>query len=452
MSYYRREMLNYLDRIDRARMAAESRGEEFDENDYLRRQASEERMAALTESDEFKVDDFKKDGFQEHDDWDDDGFDEDTSQSLDDDDGFEEEPEDEEDSLDEECAEEEEQDESRASFDESNDTWAENDHKQRSRKGGGGSLSNGLRQAEQAYGDFYDFAHLGPEDGHGISVPRPSVMERPDSEKVFRRPESDEEAHEREMERLSRRYELNDGVDEPVSIADFEEDIVRQLDELRTDFYASGAARSHYERKQNDSRYSDSAECERNELLIDADDRLDWFEERKKKDPSGNDLRIDHLDSIMEGLDDVGSRRNKERAKKEEFREMLENGEISQMTYDDAIQAIDCFSQRGKTVAGYKAISGGDSMYDDVGEIMDEENNMFDDIYASNAAEIQDARQFIGGLPREVAERCLDYGVELGVLSEDQMNHVMAMAARPAYSTRRQPSVPPKKKKKWFGW
>ncbi len=455
----RRLTLEDISRMDRERHDTEARGEVFNEDDWLRKSMRERRMEEILESDEYdeeadpepeddREEEFFDEGNEEDsEDWDIDRFADDIEQSLsEEDDLFEETEEDFDEGEGGDGAEDPDPDESY-------DPWAEDDHRQQHiRRGSESSSSRGLHEAEQSAGNYYDSAHLDSEDGHSISVPRPSILDQDDSEKVFRRPESDGEAHQREMERFGRRYKLNDGIDEPTSIADFEEDIVRQLDDLRTDFYADGVARSHYERKKNDSRYSDSAECERNEQCIDADDRLDWFEQRKKEDPYDSDLRLKHLDSIITGMDDVGYRRSREWNKKEEIREMLEDGEISDLTYDDAIQAIDCFSQRGKTAARYKVISGGVSMYDDVGGIMDRENNMFDDVYAPNEAEMQDARRFIGGLPREVAELCLDYGVELGLLSEDQMNHAMIMAARPTYSTRRQPIARTKKKRKWFGW
>ena len=456
MSPLRREDREYLARIDRARLLAKARGEEFNEDDHLRQEISNQKIAEALESkdpgwneasepeDHYNEQDSHGDGFPESEDLENlepEGFDDDINQPLDDDEEFSggieaslDEPNDEIVEHDEGIDEPDPLDEIAAE-----DSWAEDDHSHRMRRGSEYSTNRGLYEAEQNAGNYYDSAHLDAEDGHGISVPRPSILEQDDSEKRFRRPESDEERHQREMERLARRYEPNEGVDEPTSIADFEENIVQQLDDLRTNFYADGVARSHYERKKNDSRYSDSAECERNELCLDADDRLDWFEERKKEDPSGSDLRLKHLDSIMVGLDDVGHRQNRERIKKEEIREMLENGEISYMTYDDAIQAIDCFSQRGKTAAGYRVISGGDSMYDDVGEIMDGENNLLDDVYAPNEEQLRETRRFIGELPREVSELCLDYAVDIGVLSQDQMSHLMVQAACPTYSMNRRP-------------
>lgn len=442
----RRLTLEDISRMERERHDTEARGEVFNEDDWLRKSMRERRMEEILESDECdeegdpepedyrEEESFDEGNEEDSEDWDIDRFADDIEQSLS-----------EEDDLFDETEEDSEEGESVDGFEEPQprdayDPWAEDDHRQQHiRRGSEHSSNRGLHEAGQNAENFYDSTHPDSEDVHGISVPRPSILDQDDSDKVFRRPESDEEAHQRELERLGRRYKLNDGVDEPTSIADFEEDMVQQLDDLRTDFYADGVARSHYEQKRNDPDYSETVECERNELLLDADERMDWFNQRKKEDPYDSDLRLKHLDSIIEGIDGVGYRRSRERARKDEVHEMLESGKIPYMTYDDAIQAIDCLSQRGKTAARYKAISGGVSMYDDVGEIMDGENNMFDDIYAPNEAEMQDARRFIGDLPREVAELCLDYGVEVGALSQDQMNHAMLMAARPTYSTNRVP-------------
>ena len=83
-------------------------------------------------------------------------------------------------------------------------------------------------------------------DKQPIQINEPSLEEegdQDDEDKTFLLPESEEEKHNRSMNRLSDRYEVNEECDEPTSIGDFEDDILRQADELRTDFYADGGWR-----------------------------------------------------------------------------------------------------------------------------------------------------------------------------------------------------------------
>lgn len=60
---------------------------------------------------------------------------------------------------------------------------------------------------------------------------------------------------------------------------------------------------------------------------------------------------------------------------------------------------------------------------------------------------MQDARNFIGQLPREVADQLVDGAVDDGLLDRSQANHLMTMAARPTNSL----SHAPKSKKRGFG-
>ncbi|VGO15055.1 hypothetical protein PDESU_03635 [Pontiella desulfatans] len=359
------------------------------------------------------------------------------------------------------------------------DPWAEEDHEQHTRKDSSGTNSNhGLRQAEQHAGDFYDYAHMEPDDGHGISVPQLTAFETDDDEKVFRKPESADERHFRKMDRIAQKYERNSGPggetesdddertcfddwvessllssreekedrEEPEAheqLTDYEDDIIAKAEDRILEFFADGKEEEHFRRLREDSRYVSSADREYYDLHRELINKLELYEDRTANSPHDNDLYLPHVLGAMEAIDDANHLYAQNRERKEELEEMHEAGELSDMQYQDQSIALDCRLQRRLTGNEYKAISGGVSMFDDVGGIMDRWNNLLDDALSGDPDTLQDMRDFISQLPREVADQLIDEAVDEGLLDRSQACHIMTMAARPTNSL----SGTPKQKK-----
>lgn len=360
--------------------------------------------------------------------------------------------------------------------DEAADPWAEEDHEHRTRKGSGSHNSNyGLRQAEQNAGDFYNYAHTEPDDGHGISVPQLTAFEKDDDEKVFRKPESREEGKSRKMERVSRKYERNDDPDDELEsgdgettlfdewvdthvlssreerkeenepeaderLTDYEDDIITKAEERVIEFFADEKEEEHYRRLRDDTRYTSSADREYYNLHRELMHKLELYDDRTAESPQDNDLYLPHVHGALEAIDDASHLYAKNRDRKEELKEMRDAGELSEMQYEDQSIALDTNLLRRLTDNQYKAISGGVSMFEDIGEIMDRWNNLVDDTLSDDPEKLQDARDFISQLPREIAEQLIDEAVDEGLLDRSQATHFMTMAARPRNSL----SHPPK--------
>jgi hypothetical protein len=350
------------------------------------------------------------------------------------------------------------------------DPWTEDDHEQRSRRGGGGYAGNqGLRLAEQSAGDFYEYAHSEPDDGHGISVPQLTAFEKDDEEKVFRKPESTDERHSRKMERISQKYERNHTPDDDFEpeddertrfddwvestilssreereswekpettehLTDYEDDIIAKAEDRVIDFFADGREEEHIRRLREDSRYILSADREYYDLHRELMHKLEMYEERMSEDPHDNTYYLPHVLGVMEAIDDANHLYAQNRKRKEELKEKHESGELSDMQYQDQSIALDYRLQRRLTDNQYKAISGGVSMFEDVGEVMDQWNNLIDDTLSGEPQTFQDLRDFVSQLPREAAEQLMDNAVDEGYINREQAAHVMTMAARPTNS------------------
>lgn len=350
------------------------------------------------------------------------------------------------------------------------DPWAEEDQEQQSRKGSSGHDNNrGLRMAEQNAGDFYEYAHMEPVDGHGISVPQLTAFDKDDDEKVFRKPESREEQHARKMERIAQKYERNQDPDDDFEpeddertrfddwvestilssreereswkkpettehLTDYEDDIIAKAEERVIDFFADGREEEHIRRLREDSRYILSADREYYDLHQELMHKLEMYEERLSEDPHDNTYYLPHVLGAMEAIDEADYLYAQNRKKKEELKEKLENGKLSDMQYQDQSIALDYRLQRRLTDNQYKAISGGVSMFEDVGEVMDRWNNLIDDTLSGDPETLQDLRQFVSQLPREAAEQLMDNAVDEGYINREQAAHVMTMAARPTNS------------------
>lgn len=410
--------------LEAARQEAEENGEEFDEDEWL-----EERRLAAGEEDEWS------DDFEEND------------------------------------------------SDEAEDPWADDDHEERSRRGGGGRDSNrGLRQAEQNAGDFYDYAHMDDEDGHGISIPQLTAFEKDDGEKVFRKPETTEECHSAKMDRVARKYERNEDPDDEFSsdddehtsfddwvesnllssreekeehnephvqerLTNYEDDIIAKAEERVIEFFADGKEEEHYRRLRDDTRYLSSADRELYSLYRELDHKLEFYEDRISESPHDKDLYLPHVHGALEAIDNAQHLYAKNRERHEELKEKKEAGELSEMQYQDQSIALDYNLQRRLTNNQYAAISGGSSMFGDIGEIMDRWNNLVDDTLSGEPDKLQDARDFIGQLPREIADQLVEEAVEEGMLNQSQASHLMTMSARPTNSL----SHTPQPQKRGFG-
>lgn len=320
--------------------------------------------------------------------------------------------------------------------DEPDDPWAEEDHKQRTRKGSSGSTSNsGLRQAEQNAGDFYEHAHMAPEDGHGISVPQLTAFDTDDAEKTFRWPEDEEERHARKMDYVSRKYERNEDLDDDSQamedLVDYEDDILTKAKKRVDEFFDEDREEEHFRRLRDDTAYVGSADRGYYDLHRELAHKLEMYEDRVHECPHDRDLYLPHVHGALEAINNARRLYAKNREQQEELKEMYETGELSDMQYQDQSIALGARLQRQLTNNEYKAISGGKSMFEDVGEIMDNYNNLLDDIYADNPNTLQRTREIISGLPREVAEKLLQTANDDGLLNKGQMNHLMTMAARP---------------------
>jgi len=352
--------------------------------------------------------------------------------------------------------------------DEPEDPWAEDDQEQHSRKGSSGHNSSyGLRQAEQNAGDFYEYAHSEPEDGHGISVPQLTAFEKADEEKVFRKPESPAEEYSAKMERVARKYERNiqpdddfdsddewtrfddwvestmlssadekdvEPQDSEERLTDFEDDILTKAEERLNDYFADGKEEEHFRRLREDSRYVSSADREYYNLHRELKNKLELYEDRISDSPHDNDLYLPFIHGAMEAIDKANHLYAQNRDRREQLEEKYESGELSEMQYQDQSIALDYNLQRRLTNNQYEAISGGNSMFEDVGEIMDRWNNLVDDTLSGDQDKLQDARNFIGQLPREVAVQLIYDAVDEGVLDRSKANHLMTMAARPTNS------------------
>lgn len=356
------------------------------------------------------------------------------------------------------------------------DPWNEDDHRQRARKGGGGHNSNsGLRQAEQNAGDFYNYAHMAPEDGHGISVPQLTAFEKDDAEKVFRKPESPEERNANKMERIAQKYERNENpweedgsgtgffeeehtrfdewVDEHIlssaeerkerkeaeaneaqdMLTNYEDDIIERAEERVIDYFADGEAEDrNIKRLRDDVSYVGSADREYYQLHQELKHKLEMYEDRMADDPHDNTYYLPHVLGAMEAINDANYLYAQNRKRKEELREMHESEELSNMRYVDQSFALDARLRRQLTNNQYKAISGGKSMFEDVGEIMDQWNNLLDDILSDDIDQLQEARDFLGQFPYEAAEKLIHDAVSDGFINRTQANHLMTMAVRPA--------------------
>lgn len=362
---------------------------------------------------------------------------------------------------------------SKSDPDDPEDPWAEEDHEQRARRGGGGTNSNnGLRQAEQNAGDFYNYAHTDLDDGHGISVPQLTAFDKEDDEKVFRKPESREEQQARKMERLGQKYRRNDELDDhdesddddertrfddwvesnilssasekegeaPVAeerLTDYEDDIVTNAEDRLIDFCADGKEEEHYRRLRDDTRYVSSADREVYDLHQELKNKLDLYENRTSASPHDNDLYLPHVLGAMEAIDNASHLYAKNRERKEELQEMHEAGELSELQYQDQSIALDYQLQRRLTNNEYEAISGGTPMFEDVGQIMDHWNNLLDDTLSDDSEKLQNARDFISQLPREIAGQLIEEATDEGSLDSSQAAHLMTMAARPTRSLNR---------------
>ncbi|VGO12650.1 hypothetical protein PDESU_01203 [Pontiella desulfatans] len=383
---------DYDEELEEARHEAKKNGEEFDEEEWLR----EHRP---TEEDIWKEDEFTAEDPNEHE-----------------------------------------------------DPWAEDDHNARSRRGSGGRDSNrGLLQAEQNVGDFYDYAHMDDEDGHGISIPQLTAFEKDDEEKTFRKPESREEEHARKMERVAQKYQRNEDLDEEseaeAQLTDYEDDIISQAEDRVIEFVDEDTEEEHYRRLRDDAGYTSSADREMYDLHRELIHKLEFYDERISESPHDKDLYLPHVHGALEAIDNARHLYSKNRERQEELKEKRDSGELSEMQYQDQSVALDYNLQRRLTNNQYAAISGGGSMFGDVGEIMDRWNNLVDDTVSGDPDKLQDARDFIGQLPREIADQLIEEAVDEGLLDHDQANHFMTMAARPTDSL----SHTPQPQKKGFG-
>ncbi len=349
------------------------------------------------------------------------------------------------------------------------DPWAKDDHRQRTRKGSGHHSSNGLRLAEQNAGDFYDYAHTLPDDGHGISVPRLTAFEKSDSQKTFKLPDSREERHAQKMERVSQKYRTDqerndDGSESPYSddytradewfdsllsskseneeesyepekqLTDYEEDILEKAEERILDFFSGGTEDDHYKKLRDDSHYRSTAEYETYSLHQELKHKLEMYEERMGEDPHDNTYYLPHVLGAMEAIDNAQYLYSRNHQQKGELQEKHEAGKLSDMQYEDQMIALDFKLHRRLTTNAYEGIAAGSSMFGDVGETMDHWNNLVDDTLSGDPEKLQDVRNFIGQLPREVAEKFIDEALEEGTLDRHQADHLMTMAARPTYS------------------
>ena len=320
-------------------------------------------------------------------------------------------------------------------YDESPDPWTEDDHRKNARRGSEHASNRGLREAEQNAGDFYTHAHLAPEDSHGISVPQLTAFDTDDVEKTFRWPEDTEERHVRKMEGIARKYERNEDLDDESQawedLTDYEDDILSKAEERLGEFFDEDREEEHFRRLRDDTAYIGSADREYYVLHRELLHKLEMYEDRISKCPDDKDLYLPYVHGALEAIDNARHLYAKNRDRQEDLKEMLDSGELSDMQYQDQSIALEARLQRQLTGNEYKAISGGNAMFEDVGSIMDDYNNLLDDIYADNPNTLQRTREIISGLPLEVAEKLLQTAFDDGLLNKGQMNHLMTMASRP---------------------
>lgn len=477
MAYTMRQMRE----LDRAQMEAEARGEEFDEDAFFRRQLHEIRMQEALENDEYEEegdpepeDDGEEESFDEGDiedseDWDVDGFADDIEQSLSEEDDLSDETE--EDFYEEEDIDEGEDSES----DETYDPWTEDDHRQQQiRRGSEYSSNRGLYEAGKSAADFYEQTHFSSEDGHGISVAPLTAFEKDDSEKVFRRPETDEEKRRGRTERLRRIYKTNEELREEregrarpgvfdedessflddaieswisrswhetedselepePSVMDYQDDIERHVEARVNDYYENDAEGEHLRRLRTDSRYLGSADYERHIRESELVGKFELYQDN----PGDEDLYLPKVEGTMNAIREMDYLYERNGRLKDRLNDMLENGVISGMQHTDQSIALTARLRRQLTDNEYKVISGGDSMFEDIGISMDEYNNMLDDVYTDNPNTWQNTRRIIGSVPNEVADMILGEMVEDSLISRDQKNHFMTMYARPTKSLSR---------------
>jgi len=415
-----REELEYLERIDRARMEADERGDFFDEDENLRREIRSREFERILSSDDFGA---EGENPQEEEDWEGEPYEEQDSETENPEKWAAERPEPEE----------------------ILDPWTEDELRHAARRGSDSSSGRGLRDAEASYADFYDFAHTAPEDGHGIT-PLPAVDgNRRKTEDYFPVPRTAEQQHERDMETLSRECRKNEALldhsdsDEGLGhtdYSDFEEDLVCQSEDRILNYLDEGKEEEHY-RLLNEQRYTggdeyrNGYEYQRHGLYRDLGHWLEFNENADSSDPVEKNNAVKHLRHALKAVEKAEARHKEVQKEKEEWKERFEDGEISELDYGYKVAELDNDLVLQILRREFARNTGGSSVGQEIGNIMDRQNNLLDDMEAADPDILQEARDFIGSVPREAAEKYIDDAVEEGLLPRTQADHLLLLATRP---------------------
>ena len=409
----------------------------------------------LDPEDEWEEKSFDETGFEETEEWDVDTFVDDIEQSLSNEEDFPNETEDVlpdeiEEGLDEGEGVGEAED---PELDETYDPWTEDDHRQQHiRRGSENSSNRGLYEAERSYANFTESAAPSPEDGMGLLLPRLTAFDDEDREPMFCKPLSEEEERAQFIEEVERfvadvetdEDDWQDSDAEP-RLTDYTERILAKSEQMTADYFDDGAEERHYARGREDQHYHGSPDYKFYHLHRELRDKLEFYEDR------GEEENVRFVYGAAKAVERARGIYADRVRKRKEIQEKYECGELTDLEFDDNLTAIEGITQKKLTSNELGAIGGGAS-FGEIGDVMDQQNNLLDDVHAANEEQMQHARNWIGKVPREVAERCISDAVRDGVLSHAQANHLMTMAARPTYSTSQRPIAGPKKKKKWFGW
>ena len=318
------------------------------------------------------------------------------------------------------------------------DPWAEEDHFQRGRKGGESSSSRGLHEAEQAYGDFSEYAAPSPEDSMGLIAPRLTAFDDEEREPMFQKPLSEDEKRKKSIEEVERfvsdiesdedDWRDHDSGAEP-RIEDYSDRILTKAEQMSDDYFDGDTEEQHYARNREDQHYMGSSHYEIHSLHCELRNKLAFYEER------GDEENIRFVYPAAKAVERAHYLYSDKCRKDKQLQEMHEDGELTDIQYEENSVALEHRLRKQLTANQYSAISGGSSVGEEIGEVMGRQNNLLDDVHSPNEEQIQHVRDWVGQVPREVAEKYIDDAVSAGHLNKEQANHLMLMAARPTYST-----------------